>query len=75
MKIKTKKTEILPEIITDKMFEFNNTLWESNNQLFKHMPVPLLILNTGMRIGEALALEWQDIDFDKRILRVNKTLT
>lgn len=39
------------------------------------MPVLLLILNTGMRIGEALALEWQDIDFDKKTLRVNKTLT
>ncbi len=75
MKVKIKKTEILPENITDKMFEFNNTLRESNSQFFKHMPVLLLILNTGMRIGEALALEWQDIDFEKRTLRVNKTLT
>jgi len=75
MKVKTKKTEILPEDITDKMYEFNNTLRESNNQFFKHMPVLLMILNTGMRIGEALALEWQDIDFTKRTLRVNKTLT
>ena len=41
------------------MYEFNNTLRESNNQFFKHMPVLLLILNAGMRIGEALALEWQ----------------
>ncbi|MDR2023532.1 MAG: site-specific integrase [Hungatella sp.] len=73
MKVKTKKTEILPENITDKMYEFNNSLQESNNQSFKHMPVLLLILNTGMRIGEALALEWQDID--KNTLKVNKTLT
>ena len=75
MKIKTKKTEILPENITDKMYEFNNTLRESNNQFFKHMPVLLLILNTGMRIVETLALEWKDIDFTRRTLRVNKTLT
>lgn len=39
------------------------------------MPVLLLILNTGMRIGEALALEWSDIDLKKKTLRVNKTLT
>lgn len=26
MKVKTKKTEILPEDITDNMYEFNNTL-------------------------------------------------
>lgn len=39
------------------------------------MPVLLLILDTGMRIGEALALEWSDIDFKNKTLRVNKTLT
>lgn len=33
----------------------------------------LLILGTGLRIGEALALTWDDIDFEKRVLRVNKT--
>lgn len=75
MKVKTKKTEILPEDITGKMYEFNNTLRLSNNQFFKHMPVLLLILNTGMRIGEALALEWGDIDFKNKTLKVNKTLT
>ncbi|MDF2903286.1 MAG: site-specific integrase [Bacillus sp. (in: firmicutes)] len=74
-KVKTKKTEILPEDITEKMYDFNNTLRQSNKQFFKHMPVLLLILNTGMRIGVALALEWNDIDLDKKTLRVNKTLT
>ncbi len=75
MKVKTKKTEILPEDITEKKYEFNNALRQSNNQFFKHMPVLLLILNTGMRIGEALALEWSDIDFKNKTLKVNKTLT
>ena len=75
MKVKTKKTEILPEDITEKMYEFNNTLRQSNNQFFKHTPVLLLILNTGMRIGEALALEWSDVDFKNKTLRINKTLT
>lgn len=75
MKVKTKKTEILPENITEKMYEFNNTLQQSNNQFFKHAPVLLLILNTGMRIGEALALEWNDVDFKNKTLRINKTLT
>jgi integrase len=37
------------------------------------MPVLLLILNTGMRIREAL--EWSDIIFKDKTLRVNKTLT
>lgn len=33
----------------------------------------LLILGTGLRIGEALALTWDDIDFENHILSVNRT--
>ena len=33
----------------------------------------LLILGTGLRIGEALALTWDDIDFENHILCVNRT--
>ncbi len=33
----------------------------------------LLILGTGLRIGEALALTWDDVDLEKCVLRVNKT--
>lgn len=35
----------------------------------------ILLLNTGMRIGEALALEWSDINFEKRTISITKTLT
>ncbi len=34
----------------------------------------LIILYTGLRIGEAYALTWQDIDFKKGIITVNKTM-
>ena len=32
----------------------------------------LLILNTGLRMGEALALQWSDVNFSTRTLTVNK---
>lgn len=33
-----------------------------------------LAMTTGIRIGELCALQWEDIDFEKRILTVKKTL-
>lgn len=34
-----------------------------------------LLARTGLRVGEALALEWEDIDLDAGTVRVNKTLS
>ncbi|MDR2571663.1 MAG: site-specific integrase, partial [Oscillospiraceae bacterium] len=33
----------------------------------------LLCLYTGIRLGELCAMKWSDVDFDERVLRVNKT--
>ena len=34
----------------------------------------ILILEAGLRAGEALALKWSDIDEEKRMLKVNKNM-
>lgn len=36
--------------------------------------VLLVMLNTGLRSGEMLALEWSDIDLDNKIIHINKTI-
>ena len=33
----------------------------------------LLMMETGMRVGECLALSWEDVDWQRRAIRVNKT--
>ena len=38
-----------------------------------HYPLALLLARTGLRIGEAIALQWQDIDFEKRIIHVRRS--
>lgn len=35
----------------------------------------MIMLYAGLRKGELLALQWEDIDLDKRVIRVTKTLT
>ncbi len=39
-----------------------------------HKTLYLTLLATGLRIGEAIALEWSDIDLDNGCISVNKTL-
>ena len=34
----------------------------------------LLIVNLGLRVGEALALEWNDIDWGNELIYINKTV-
>lgn len=34
----------------------------------------LICLNTGLRIGEICALRWEDIDLDKKLINIKKTL-
>jgi len=45
----------------------------------KHEPrfAPLLVLlfSTGVRRGEALGLQWSDVDFDSRVLTVRRSIT
>lgn len=36
--------------------------------------VLLIILNLGLRVGEMLALEWKDVDFENRIVYIRRTI-
>ncbi len=38
-------------------------------------PVLMILLGTGMRIGECLGLRWDDLDFENRTISVNHNIT
>lgn len=47
----------------------------SHNKTYKHwMTLLTVLLGTGLRIGEALGLRWDDCDFQTRIIHVNHNL-
>ena len=47
---------------------------EANNRYSRWYPVLVTLFRTGMRIGECMALTWEDIDFEAKTIRVCKTL-
>lgn len=50
-----------------------STLLESFRRHFpRHYPMALLLARTGMRVGEAMALQWGDIDFNGRFLSIER---
>ncbi len=73
-----KKTKETFALSPGQIAELKSSCLEKNksNGLYKYRYglTLLLILNTGMRIGEAIALEWSDIDFDKRLIRISKSM-
>jgi integrase len=38
-----------------------------------YRPLAELLIGSGMRINEALALRWDDVDFERRVLRVYRS--
>lgn len=44
------------------------------NMSIQYLALFTLLARTGLRIGEALALTWDDVDLDNNTLTVNKTL-
>ncbi len=46
-----------------------------NREFCGWYPIIMILLGTGMRIGECLGLRWDDLDFEQRIISVNHNIT
>ena len=52
--------------------ELSRLLKTVETEFPKHYPMLLTLARTGMRLGEALALQWGDIDFHGRFIKVQR---
>ena len=53
-----------------------STLLEAFKKYFPvHYPLALTLARTGMRLGEAIALQWGDIDFSGRFIHVQRGMS
>lgn len=66
-----KKEEKFPEILN--LTEIRTFLYEAKGRNHEWYPVWSMALLTGMRSGELFALEWNDIDFENKLVRVKKS--
>lgn len=59
------------KIITQEMFKQILDLGK-NRYMFNELCI--LLYHTGMRVGEALGIQWSDIDFENKIIHIRHTL-
>lgn len=48
---------------------------QNNREYHGWMPLIMILLGTGMRIGECLGLRWEDLDFENRTISVNHSIS
>ncbi|PEP98222.1 site-specific integrase [Bacillus toyonensis] len=70
--VKDKRSEIKCFDIAELKSFLNYVLNEQST--FKYYSLFMFLSRTGLRIGECLALQWEDIQFDKKQIYINKTL-
>jgi site-specific recombinase XerD len=74
--VKTKEIECYTDQEVEKIaLTSTEPYYNYNSKRYRYAPLYAFILNTGLRIGECLSLTWDDIDFEKQTINVNKTLT
>jgi len=53
--------------------ELNQLLGAFEEHFSEYFTLSLLLARTGMRIGEAIALKWGDIDFNRRFIEIRRS--
>jgi len=72
IRVKDKATNTIHRALTkEEVDNFMNEAKEINSYYYELFA---LLLSTGMRIGEASALSWNDIDYKKDVIHVHKTV-
>lgn len=58
----------------EKIKEEAERCYKTGKRVYRIGEIIVFLLNTGMRIGEALALKWSDIDFENHKVNVRKNV-
>lgn len=70
MPIKTKKVAALTKDECTKLISVAQIKKENGDPIYRYSPAILLMLNCGMRAGELLALTWDNVDMDSKLIHI-----
>lgn len=76
VKVQTKDMSVFTKEEIAKIFQAIDTFGKykfNSSQRYNYQLLFQMLLQTGCRIGELLALQWEDVDFEKRIIHISKT--
>ncbi len=70
----TKEQFALSELEMQSLKEACFARYKHGGYKYRNGLILMIMLNTGIRVGEMLALEWDDINIDDKTLYINKTI-
>ena len=69
-----KSIQVFSEAETRVIIEECLRKYKNGKPIYYYGAMYLLILNTGLRLGEALALSWENVDLENRVIHIDSTL-
>ncbi|SCP95381.1 tyrosine-type recombinase/integrase [Anaerobium acetethylicum] len=72
--VKTKEMFSLDDVEMKRLKEVADMRRQNGEPYYKYAFVYMIMLNTGVRVGEMLALTFEDIDFEKKTMSINKAV-
>ena len=73
-RLASKPPEVREALTLEEQTAFVNFLYSSNS-CKRWRPMFTVLLGTGIRVGEACALTWDDCDFEKNVIHIKRTLS
>ena len=70
----TKEIRIFSQEELKKIEALVSIVYGSGRPRYKYAYFFIFLANTGLRAGEALALTWEDVDFETRMIAINKSV-